>query len=134
MSFGLGLQSTDFSTRRNFTGSLANGAKRPPISFIGNDLFLIDSVTIEGFSLWTEEGTQVINKINNAYGHGDNVYGTNDGLGVANGQNPLPTFTHAVTVTASPTGWVSPTFPSWALASTGYGSTFGSKSWSASFL
>jgi rhamnogalacturonan hydrolase len=122
-TFGLHqLRDTDFLTCRNFTGSLADGAKRPPISFIGNDLFLIDSVTIEGFSLWTETGTQVINKINNAYGHGDAVYGANNGLGIADGHTPLPTFTHAVTVTASPTGWVAPTFPPWALPSTGYGS------------
>lgn len=111
-----------FTPHRNFTGSLANGAKRPPISFIGNDLFVADSVTIEGFSLWTEEGSQVINKINNVYGHGDAVYGPNNGLGVADGHSPLPTFTHAVTVTASPTGWVEPVFPTWAVASTGYGS------------
>lgn len=113
---------TDRLLHRNFTGSVANGVKRPPVTFIGNDLFLTDSITIEDFSLWTEEGTQVVNKINNAYGHGDNVYSPNNGLGVSNGQSPLPTFTHAVTVTTSPPGWVSPTFPAWAVASTGYGS------------
>ena len=114
----------DYFTYRNFTGSVANGVKRPPVTFIGNDLFLTDSITIEGFSLWTEEGIQVVNKINNAYGHGDSIYGPNNGLGVSDGQRPLPTFTHAVTVTTPPPGWASPTSPAWALASTGYGSAY----------
>jgi rhamnogalacturonan hydrolase len=93
---------------------------------IGNDLVLTDSVIIEDFSLWTEEGTYVVNKINNIYGHGDDVYGSNDGLGlVPNGTSnvtALPTFTSTFTITASPTGWVEPSFPTWAIASTGYGS------------
>ena len=97
---------------------------------IGNDLDLTDSVTVEGFSLWTEEGTYVVNKINNIYGHGDDVYGLNNGLGVVpSGVTTvaaLPTFTSTHTITTSPTGWVEPAFPTWAVTSTGYGSMFSS--------
>lgn len=107
---------------KNITGSLANGASRPPLYLIGNDLFLTDSITIKDFSLWTEEGNYVVNKINNIYGYGDDVYGLNDGLGVPPGGTALPTFTSSYTITASPTGWKEPAFPTWAVASTGYGS------------
>lgn len=108
---------------KNITGSLADGAKRPPLYLIGNDLNLTDSITVEDFSLWTESGTYVVNKVNNIYGHGDNVYGSNNGLGVVpTGVTALPTFTSAYTITASPTGWVEPAYPTWAITSTGYGS------------
>lgn len=112
-------------TFRNITGSLADGALRPPLYLIGNDLFLTDSVTIEDFSLWTEEGSYIVNKINNIYGYGDDVYGPNDGLGVPPSGTTdvtLSTFTSSYTISASPTGWVEPAFPTWAVASTGYGS------------
>lgn len=113
---------------RNITGSVANGASRPPLYLIGNDLLLAQNVTIEDISLWTESGTYVVNKISNIYGYGDDVYGPNDGLGIlpagTTDANTLPTFTSAYTITASPTGWVAPAFPTWAVASTGYGSMF----------
>ncbi|KIM93395.1 glycoside hydrolase family 28 protein [Oidiodendron maius Zn] len=111
-------------TFRNITGSLADGALRPPLYLIGNDLFLTDSVTIEDFSLWTEEGSYIVNKINNIYGYGDDVYGPNDGLGIPPSGTTdvtLSTFTSSYTISASPTGWVEPAFPTWAAASTGYG-------------
>lgn len=115
-------------TFKNITGSLANGALRPPLYLIGNDLNIADSITVKDFSLWTEEGAYVVNKINNIYGHGDDVYGLNNGLGIvpsgATAASALPTFTSTYTITASPTGWVEPAFPTWAVASTGYGSMF----------
>ncbi|KAK5131749.1 hypothetical protein LTR08_000580 [Meristemomyces frigidus] len=110
-------------TFKNFTGSLADGTKRPPLYLIGNDLLITDSVTIKDFSLWTETGDYIVNHINNVYGQGDDVYGDNDGLGVTTTGIALSTFTRSVTVTASPTGWVEPSLPTWAIASTGYGTT-----------
>jgi hypothetical protein len=110
-------------TFRNFTGSVANGALRPPLYLIGNDLFLTDTVTVEDFSLWTETGDYVVNHVNNIYGKGDDVYGPNDGLGlVPIGATALPIFTSSYTITATPTGWAEPAFPTWAVANTGYGS------------
>ena len=111
---------------RNFTGSVADGAKRPPLYLIGNDLFLAQNVTVDGFSLWTETGTTVVNKINNFYGKGVGVYtyGANNGLGITKTAGATPTFTSTITVTASPTGWVAPTYPAWAVPTTGYGSMY----------
>ncbi|KKY20690.1 putative endo-rhamnogalacturonase f [Phaeomoniella chlamydospora] len=107
----------------NFTGSVANGANRPPLYLIGNDLKITQNVTIKDFSLWTENGDFVVNHVNNIYGTGDDVYGPNDGLGTlpSTSVSSLPTFTSTITVTTSPSGWVEPTLPTWAVASTGYG-------------
>jgi rhamnogalacturonan hydrolase len=102
---------------------VANGAQRPPLYLIGNDLFTTQNVTVEGFSVWTESGTAVVNKISNIYGTGDGVYGVNNGLGVVT-VGATPTFTSTITVSASPTGWVVPNYPAWAVPTTGYGSMY----------
>ncbi|KAJ0373632.1 hypothetical protein COL26b_008101 [Colletotrichum chrysophilum] len=60
---------------KNFSGSVADGAKRPPLYLIANDLTYATNVTVEGFSLWTESGTYVVNKISNIFGNSDNSYG-----------------------------------------------------------
>ncbi|KAJ0301564.1 hypothetical protein Brms1b_012367 [Colletotrichum noveboracense] len=57
---------------KNFSGSVADGTKRPPLYLIANDLTYATNVTVEGFSLWTESGTYVVNKISNIFGNGDN--------------------------------------------------------------
>jgi rhamnogalacturonan hydrolase len=80
------------------------------------------NVTIEDFSLWTESGTYVVNKISNIFGNGDDVYGLNDGLEkLSAGEIPKP-YTTAITLSKTPTGWTIPSFPTWALNNTGYGS------------
>ncbi|KXH62702.1 murein transglycosylase, partial [Colletotrichum salicis] len=61
---------------RNFSGSVADGAKRPPLYLTANDLTYATNVTVENFSLWTESGNSVVNKISNIFGTGDNSYGT----------------------------------------------------------
>ncbi|KAL2875240.1 hypothetical protein SGCOL_009530 [Colletotrichum sp. CLE4] len=48
---------------RNFSGSVADGAKRPPLYLTANDLTYATNVTVENFSLWTESGNSVVNKI-----------------------------------------------------------------------
>ncbi|KAJ0383878.1 hypothetical protein COL922a_009538 [Colletotrichum nupharicola] len=65
---------------KNFSGSVADGTKRPPLYLIANDLTYATNVTVEGFSLWTESGTYVVNKISNIFGNGDNSYGAADGI------------------------------------------------------
>ncbi|KAJ5713615.1 uncharacterized protein N7483_010796 [Penicillium malachiteum] len=106
---------------RNFSGSIADGAERPPLYLLANDLTFATNITLEDFSVWTESGTYVVNKINNVFGTGDDSYGTNDGIvSLASGESPY-TYTSTYTVTASPTNWQAPTSPSWALPSTGYG-------------
>lgn len=106
------------------TGSVANGALRPPLYLIANDLTFAKNVTVEDFSIWTETGTNVVNHISNVFGKGDNSYGTNDGIpSLSAGQAPY-TYTSAYTITASPTSWKAPSTPTWAVASTGYGSKF----------
>ncbi|KAJ5740298.1 endo-rhamnogalacturonase F [Penicillium malachiteum] len=106
---------------KNFSGSIADGAERPPLYLIANDLTFATNITLEDFSVWTESGTYVVNKINNVFGTGDDSYGTNDGIvSLAAGESPYA-YTSTYTVTASPTNWQAPTSPSWALPSTGYG-------------
>ncbi|KAH6891513.1 glycoside hydrolase family 28 protein [Thelonectria olida] len=106
---------------RNFSGSVANGVQRPPLYLIGNDLTYARNVTVEGFSIWTETNTYVVNKINNIFGTGDASYGPANGIKkLAPGESPSP-YTSTYTITASPTSWVAPASPTWAVASTGYG-------------
>lgn len=109
-------------TSRIVLGSVADGARRPPLYLIANDLTYATDVTIEDFTVWTESGDDVVNKINNIFGTGDDSYGPNDGIAsLASGATPT-TYTSTYTITASPTGWVAPTSPAWAAPSTGYGS------------
>ena len=65
-----------------------------------------------------------MNKISNIFGNGDSVYGLNDGLEpLSAGETPKP-YTTAITLSATPTGWRIPSYPTWALNNTGYGSKF----------
>ncbi|KAB8205934.1 pectin lyase fold/virulence factor [Aspergillus parasiticus] len=106
---------------RNVTGSVADGAQRPPLYLIANDLTFATNVTVEDVSVWTETGDSVVNKISNVFGTGDGNYGVNDGIEVL-GVGEVPTaYTRTVTVTETPTGWVKPGLPAWAAPSTGFG-------------
>ncbi|KAI8665468.1 hypothetical protein LRP88_04030 [Fusarium phalaenopsidis] len=106
---------------KNFSGSVADGAKRPPLFLSANDLSFATNVTVEDFTIWTESGTSVVNKISNIYGNSDDSYGKADEIkSLASGQSPTP-YTSTYTVTAKPSGWTAPSFPTWAAASTGYG-------------
>jgi hypothetical protein len=106
------------------TGSVADGSKRPPLYLIANDLTFALNVTVEDFTIWTESGTQIVNKINNVFGIGDDSYGANNGIKSLSGTESPSTYTSSYTVTATPTNWEAPTTPSWAAPSTGYGSKF----------
>ncbi|KGO75442.1 Glycoside hydrolase, family 28 [Penicillium italicum] len=106
---------------RNFSGSVADGTRRPPLYLVASDLTFATNVTVEDFSVWTESGTEVVNKISNIFGTGDNSYGPSNGiksLGV--GESPSP-YSSTYTITATPTGWKAPATPTWAVPSTGYG-------------
>ncbi|KAJ5885493.1 hypothetical protein N7495_010003, partial [Penicillium taxi] len=106
---------------KNFTGSVANGKKRGPLVLIANDLTFATNITVEEFSVWTETGTEIINKISNVFGQGDDSYGSNNGIAtLASGQDPY-TYTRSYTITSSPNGWTAPSSPTWAAPSTGYG-------------
>lgn len=106
------------------TGSVANGVQRPPLHFAANDLTFATNVTVEDFSVWTESGASIVNKISNVFGTGDDSYGPNDGI-VSLAPNESPhAYTSTYSITASPTNWQAPTIPAWAAPSTGYGSTF----------
>ena len=103
-------------------GSVADGVQRPPLYLIANDLTFATNVTVEDFTLWTEANDHVVNHVNNIFGHGDNSYGDNNGIKtLASGQTPT-SYTSTYTITASPTSWAAPAFPTWAVANTGYGS------------
>lgn len=92
------------------------------MNLIANDLSFAINVTVEDFTVWTEAGTKIINKISNIFGAGDNNYGPNNGIvSLANLESPSP-YTSSYTVTATPTNWQPPTTPTWAAPSTGYGS------------
>ncbi|KAJ5739720.1 CAZyme family GH28 [Penicillium manginii] len=108
---------------RNFSGSVADGSKRPPLYLIANDLTFALNVTVEDFTIWTESGTQIVNKINNVFGIGDDSYGANNGIKSLSGTESPSTYTSSYTVTATPTNWEAPTTPSWAAPSTGYGTS-----------
>lgn len=104
------------------SGSVADGTKRPPLYLVANDLTFATNVTVEDFSLWTESGTQVVNKISNIFGVGDNSYGPSNGIkSLGAGESPSP-YSSTYTLTATPTGWKAPATPTWAVPSTGYGS------------
>ncbi|KAF5524487.1 putative rhamnogalacturonase A [Colletotrichum aenigma] len=108
-------------TFRNFSGSIADGAKRPPLYLIANDLTYATNVTVEGFSLWTESGTYVVNKISSIFGNGDNSYGVGDGIKPLTSKQSPTAYTSTYTISTTPTGWAVPPSPTWAAASTGYG-------------
>lgn len=103
-------------------GSVADGTKRPPLYLIGNDLTFAVNVTIEDFTVWTESGNAIVNKINNVFGSGDNSYGANDGIKSLQGTESSYAYTSTYTVTATPSAWSAPSTPTWAACSTGYGS------------
>jgi len=106
---------------KNFTGSVADGARRPPLYLISNDLTFATNVSVSDFSLWTESGSDVVNKINNVFATSSNLNDATDGIEtLAVGATPVA-YTSIITITATPTGWVEPTSPTWAAASTGYG-------------
>lgn len=105
-------------------GSVANGVQRPPLYLTANDLTFAVNVTVEEFSIWTESNSYVVNKVNNIFGHGDDSYGTNNGIkSLAVGETPTP-YTSTLTITASPTDWSIPPSPTWAVPNTGYGSKY----------
>ncbi|KAK1672838.1 pectin lyase fold/virulence factor [Colletotrichum godetiae] len=106
---------------RNFSGSVADGAKRPPLYLTANDLTYATNVTVENFSLWTESGNSVVNKISNIFGTGDNSYGTGNGIKSLGAKASPAPYTSTYTITASPTGWTAPPSPIWAVPNTGYG-------------
>ncbi|KAF5871791.1 putative endo-rhamnogalacturonase f protein [Botrytis fragariae] len=110
-------------TFRNFTGSIQNGAQRPALYLLASDYIPATNITIKDVTVWTESGSTSVNHISNIFGQGDNVYGTNDGLvSLGAGENPkTKTYTSTYTITSAPTGWATPTWPSWAVPTTGYG-------------
>jgi hypothetical protein len=105
-----------------YLGSVADGVKRPPLYLIANDLTYATNVTVEDFSIWTETGASIVNKISNIFGTVDNSYGPNNGIASLNSGHSPHTYTSTYTITASPTGWATPSTPTWAAPSTGYGS------------
>nr|CEG04608.1 unnamed protein product [Fusarium clavum] len=106
---------------KDLSGSVANGAQRPPRFLVANDLSFATNATVENFSIRTESGTSVVNKISDIYGLGDDSYGKADGIKpLGSGQSPTP-YTNTYSVTAKPTGWAAPSLPTWAASSTGYG-------------
>ncbi|CEJ61946.1 Putative Glycoside hydrolase family 28 protein [Penicillium brasilianum] len=108
---------------RNFSGSVADGTKRGPLTLIGNDLTFVTNVSIEDFTLWTDTGNQIVNKINNIFGSGDDSYGTNNGIKTLKATESPYTYTSTYTVTATPSNWKAPSTPTWAAPSTGYGTS-----------
>ncbi|PQE29519.1 murein transglycosylase protein [Rutstroemia sp. NJR-2017a WRK4] len=111
-------------TFRNFSGSIANGSVRPPLYLFASDLTPAVDITIDGFSVWTEAGSRVINKISNIFGTADSVYGPNDGIKtLAAGATPT-TYTSSYTITTPPVaGWTVPPDPSWIAPSSAWGTT-----------
>ncbi|EFX01600.1 endo-rhamnogalacturonase f [Grosmannia clavigera kw1407] len=106
---------------RNFSGSVVNGVRRPPLYLVANDLTFARNVTVEDISIWTEANGYVVNTISKVFGQGDDSYSPNDGLKTLGvGETPTP-YTTAITVTATPTGWTLPPSPTWAVPDTGYG-------------
>lgn len=110
-------------------GSVANGVKRPPLYLVANDLSFALNVTLQDIELWTESGSSVVNKIQNIYGKGDDVYGANDGLKTLPAAGAPTAYSSAYTITQAPSGWTTPAYPTWAVPTTGYGSKCENESW-----
>jgi rhamnogalacturonan hydrolase len=86
-----------------------------------SDFIPAQNITIEDFSVWSESTAYIVNKINNVFGTGDDIYGANDELETLLAGAIPTTYTSTYTITAAPTGWTDPTYPAWAAPSTGYG-------------
>lgn len=112
-------------TFRNFSGSIQDAAKRPALYLLASDYIPATDITVEDVTVWTESGSTSVNHISNIFGVGDDVYGPNNGIvELAQGENPKSeTYTSTYTITSAPTGWATPTWPAWAVATTGYGTT-----------
>ncbi|KAJ8066220.1 hypothetical protein OCU04_005304 [Sclerotinia nivalis] len=113
-------------TFRNFSGSIQNGAKRPALYLLASDYIPATDITVKDVTVWTESGSTSVNHISNVFGVGDDVYGSNNGIvKLAQGEDPKSeTYTSTYTITSAPTGWATPTWPAWAVPTTGYGSKY----------
>ncbi|QSZ37639.1 hypothetical protein DSL72_008738 [Monilinia vaccinii-corymbosi] len=110
-------------TFRNFTGSILDGAKRPPLYLIASNFAPATDITIKDVTVWTESGSSVVNKISNIFGTGDDVYGPNNGIvTLGEGESAKSKrYTNTYTITDKPAGWEMPNWPAWAAPVTGYG-------------
>src|ERR1019366_2120937 len=54
----------------NWTGTCANGVQRGPVNVICPSAVPCTGITIEEVNLWTESGSEVLWKCENAYGSG----------------------------------------------------------------
>ena len=63
-----------------------------------------------------------MNRINNVFGKGDNIYSPGDGIKSLPANGVPTTYSSTITVTQAPTGWNEPSYPAWAVPTTGYGS------------
>ena len=101
-------------TFSNWTGHVDNGVSRGPIVIRGSDQVPLTDITLEDFDMWTLNGDKIINQCKNAFGTG---YCLQELASAAQAS----TYTVSSTVTATPTAYVSPAKPSWAVE--GYGTT-----------
>jgi rhamnogalacturonan hydrolase len=101
-------------TFKNWTGTMDNGAQRGAIRIAGSDQVPLTDITLQDFKMWTVNGKKVLNKCNN-------VYGTGYCAATSTAGKSLTTFTSTQTSTAAPSGFTSPTKPTWGVS--GYGTT-----------
>ncbi|RPA95795.1 pectin lyase-like protein [Choiromyces venosus 120613-1] len=101
---------------RNWTGTVNNGVSRGPIVIRGSNVVPLTGITMEDFSMWTENRDVVVLQCNNVYGSG---YCARE---LASGATPT-SFSSTVTISSIMEGFVSPTSPAWGVGTTGYGLT-----------
>lgn len=95
---------------KNWSGNVDNGVSRGPIVIRGSDIVPLTDITLEDINMWTLNGNKIVNQCKDVYGSGSCVRSETQGT---------PTYTTSQTVTATPTGYATPTKPSWAVE--GYG-------------
>lgn len=81
------------------TGSVADGAIQPPLSLQANNLTFARNFSVSDFSLRTETGTIVLNKITDVFTTPGSVKDADSGIPVMG----LEAYTSSISVTTSPT-------------------------------
>jgi rhamnogalacturonan hydrolase len=66
---GLGVE-YDYLTFSNWKGTCLDGTRRPPIQILCPDVLFCGHMEVEDFNVWTENGTSVLHKCQNAFGVG----------------------------------------------------------------
>ncbi|KAI1296205.1 RGase A [Xylaria venustula] len=104
LASGNGVSYSDI-TFSDFYGDVDTGTSRPPVYFNCPAEVPCTGITVENVAIWTDSGSEIYYKCENAFGSGACLVDTSDTY----------EYTSVATVTATPAGWSVTTMP-WDLA------------------